>query len=104
MKNRIPITLMAQDRARLGILASTWDVSLAEAVRRAILAEYERIQEDVVRPGIEGPLRVKLEGLESRLAELEPQIGGTALRLLALINCSKSRAEVEAEIARMVAP
>lgn len=99
---RIQITLSPQDRFRLEALAVARDVSMGEAARRAILADYERTQEVEIRPRIEDPLVARLDGLAVRLAELEPLVNGTALRLLALIRCSKGRAEVEAEIARLV--
>lgn len=102
MKNRIPITLSPQDRARLEVLATVNDVSLAEAVRRAILSEYDRIQEEESRSRIESPLMLELAQLKRKIAELEPQIGGTAVRLLALVNCSRGRAEIESEIGRLV--
>jgi|GEM_PF-3730845 len=104
MQYRIPITLSSQDRARLGVLASTRDVSLAEAARRAIVADFERIQDEDVRSRIEDPLLVRLESLASRLEELAPLIHGTGLRLLALTNVSKGRVEIEAEIERLVRP
>jgi len=101
-KERIPITLTEQDRERLRILADAQGVSLAEAARRAILAEHERRQEAEVRPRIEDPLRVEMEQMKAKLAELDPLVVGTSLRLLALINCSKGRAEIEAELTRLV--
>jgi hypothetical protein len=102
MAPRIPITLMPQDRARLEVLATARDISLGEAARRAILAEYERVQEEEVRPRIQDPLQVRLEGLAAKLAELEPLVAGTSLRLLALINVSKGRTEIETELSRLV--
>lgn len=101
MKTRTPITLSDQDRARLEVLATSRDVSLSEATRRAILAEYERTQEAEVRPRIEDPLWAELEQVRTTLAELGPQVTGMALRLLALINCSKGRAEIGAELKRL---
>lgn len=62
-------------------LADTQGVSLAEAARRAILAEHERRQEAEVRPRIEDPLRVELEQMRTKLAELEQPIAWTSLRV-----------------------
>lgn len=102
MKNRIPITLTPQDRARLEVVAAAQDVSLSEAVRRAVLAEYERIQDQEVRQRIESPLQGQVEQLLQKMLALEPHIGATSVRMLALINCMKSRPEIEAEIRRLV--
>jgi len=104
MQRRIPIMLTPQDRARLEVLATTRDVSLSEAVRRAILADYERTQEEETRPRIEDPLLAGLDCMTAKLAELEGLVNGTGLRLLALINCSNRRIEIEAEISRLVEP
>lgn len=101
---RIPITLSDQDRARLEVLASARDVSLSEAARRAILAEYERTQEEEVRPRLADPLLAKLEHQAAKLSELEALLNGTGLRLMALINCSKGRLEIEKELKRLVEP
>ena len=104
MQRRIPIMLTPQDRARLEVLAAGKDVSLSEAVRRAILAEYERTQEEETRQKVEDPLAARLDVMAARLLEVEGLLAGTSFRLLALINVSKGRAEIEAEIARLVAP
>lgn len=103
-QTRIPITLSPQDRARLKALADARDVSLSEACRRAILGEYERTQEAEVRPRIEDPLLARLEHQAAKLSELESLLNGTGLRLMALINCSKGRLEIERELKRLVAP
>lgn len=102
MQRRIPILLMPQDRARLEVLAAGRDVSLSEAVRRAILSEYERTQEEETRQKVEDPLVARLDSMSAKLSELEAVLAGTSFRLLALINVSKGRAEIEAEISRLV--
>lgn len=104
MQRRIPIMLTPQDRARLEVLAAGRDVSLSEAVRRAVLGEYERTQEEETRQKVEGPLITRLDAMSAKLSELEAVLAGTSFRLLALINVSKGRAEIEAEIARLVQP
>jgi hypothetical protein len=99
---RIPVSLSPEDRKHLQVLADAQGVNLSEAVRRSVLDAYERMQEAEVRPRIEDPLRVELEQMKAKLAELDPLVVGTSLRLLALINCSKGRAEIEAELTRLV--
>ena len=101
---RIPISLSDQDRKHLQILADMQGVSLSEAARRAVLDAYERTQEAEVRPRIEDPLLARLEHQAAKLSQLESLLHGAALRLLALINCSKGRHEIEAELKRLVQP
>ncbi|MEI6569512.1 MAG: ribbon-helix-helix protein, CopG family [Verrucomicrobiota bacterium] len=102
MQRRIPILLMPQDRARLEVLAAGRDVSLSEAVRRAIMAEYDRTQEEETRQRVEDPLVARLDAMSAKMTELEAVLAGTSFRLLALINVSKGRAEIEAELDRLV--
>lgn len=117
---RIPITLSDQDRARLEVLATAQDVSLSEAVRRAVLAEYERTQEASVQRKTEAAVGLMLERIAARVenaitlqrsAELDlkallsgmsPLLESTSLRVLAMVNTMQRRDAVEGEIERLM--
>lgn len=96
-----PLTTLlgTEDRERLELISDTWNVSLAEAIRRAITNEAERVEEEKSAPRLNQiqESQTKTQEVISRLSMDLSEHRARTESLIAIVRSMENQLKIEIE-------
>jgi hypothetical protein len=96
-----PLTTLlgTEDRERLELISDTWNVSLAEAIRRAITNEAERVEEEKSAPRLNQiqESQTKTQEVISRLSMDLSEHRARTESLIAIVRSMENQLRIEIE-------